>query len=83
MQAITHLAPEWRDWIRENLARGCALQSLVDDMVRQHFDAGFAQTSVQRLAAGDAEAVAVASADYVYEAPRLPAGNLIRVQERA
>ena len=57
MQAITHLAPEWRDWIRENLARGCALQSLVDDMVRQHFDAGFAQTSVQRLAAGDAEAV--------------------------
>lgn len=86
MQAINHLAPEWRDWIRENLARGCPVQSLVDDMVREHFDPGFAQASVRRLAAGEAPQDGATPGDeiggYAYEAPRLPPGNLIRTSDR-
>lgn len=81
MQAVTQLAPEWRDWIRENLARGCAPQSLVDDMVRQHFDPAFAWNSVRRLATGEPDAGTVAN-DYVYETPRLLPGNLIRTSDR-
>lgn len=85
MQTITQLTPEWRTWIRDNLARGCAVQSLVDDMVRNRFDPAFASAAVQGMLAGLA-APAAASAPrtdgYAYETPRLPAGNRIRAADR-
>ncbi|RDS81467.1 2OG-Fe(II) oxygenase [Dyella psychrodurans] len=88
MNAITHLPPEWQKWIRENLARGCAPQSLIDDMVRNHFDPVFARAAVNGVMTDSAplapafEALPRVAAGYVYEKPRLPAGNLIRTSDR-
>jgi len=80
----TTLPPAWRDWIAENLSRGCDPKSLIADMIRANFDPAFASYAVHNF---PAPAAATASADevepgYVYETPRLPAGNVIHAQER-
>ena len=88
MNAMTQLPPEWQDWIRENLARGCAPQSLIDDMVRNRFDPVFARAAVNNVMTGGAsfavpfESQPKAAAGYVYETPRLPVGNVIRTSDR-
>ena len=88
MNAITQLPPEWHHWIQENLARGCAPQSLIDDMVRNHFDPVFARAAVNGVMGGPFVAPVQVKAQpktaqgYVYEKPRLHAGNLIRTFDR-
>ncbi len=88
MNAITHLPSEWQNWIRENLARGCAPQSLIDDMVRNRFDPVFARAAVNGVMTNNAPATAPfesqpkVAAGYVYEKQRLPEGNLIRTSDR-
>ncbi|GLQ50786.1 2OG-Fe(II) oxygenase [Dyella flava] len=88
MNAITQLPPEWHDWIRENLARGCAPQALIDDMVRNRFDPIFARAAVNGVMTNSGPMTAPfeekpkAAAGYAYEKPRLPAGNLIRTSDR-
>jgi prolyl 4-hydroxylase len=83
MQTITQLTPQWRDWIRENLARGCAVQSLVEDMVRNRFEPAFASAAVRGMQAGMAEPAALPqAAGYVAEPSRLPAGNRILAADR-
>jgi prolyl 4-hydroxylase len=88
MNAITHLPPEWHTWIRDNLARGCAPQSLIDDMVRNRFDPVFARAAVNGVMTNNDpitapfEAKPKAASAYTYETPRLPAGNLIRTSDR-
>ncbi|RDS81630.1 2-oxoglutarate-dependent dioxygenase [Dyella monticola] len=87
MNAITQLPAEWHNWIRENLARGCAPQSLIDDMVRNHFDPVFARAAVNNVISGPfvapaAPAQAKPASGYTYETPRLHAGNLIRTADR-
>jgi prolyl 4-hydroxylase len=88
MNGITELTSEWRNWIRENLARGCAPQSLVDDMVRNRFDPVFARAAVNGVmtnnepVAAPFEVKQKAATGYVYETPRLPSGNLIRTSDR-
>lgn len=88
MNAMTHLSPEWHNWIQENLSRGCAPQSLIDDMVRNHFDPVFARAAVNGVMSGPFVAAskpqpqAQSAAGYVYEKPRLHAGNLIRTSDR-
>jgi prolyl 4-hydroxylase len=86
MNAITHLPPEWHSWIQENLARGCAPQSLIDDMVRNHFDPVFARAAVNGVMSGPfvgaTQAQGKSAGGYVYEKPRLHAGNLIRCFDR-
>ncbi|MBE1162083.1 2OG-Fe(II) oxygenase [Dyella acidiphila] len=90
MNAMTHLPPEWHDWIRENLSRGCAPQSLIDDMVRNRFDPVFARAAVNGVMTNNGpisepfveKAKPAAAAGYVYEQPRLHAGNLIRTSDR-
>jgi len=86
MNAITQLPPEWHNWIQENLARGCAPQSLIDDMVRNHFDPVFARAAVNGVMSGPfvapAQAQASGQAGYVYEKARLPPGNMIRTFDR-
>ncbi|MGC1550070.1 MAG: 2OG-Fe(II) oxygenase [Rhodanobacter sp.] len=86
---LIRLTPEWRSWISENLARGCAPQSLIDDMVRNHFNPIEASAAVYGMLAGAsaptsviAEPVAQATGAYVYESPRLPSGNRIRTSDR-
>jgi len=87
LNPLTRLTPEWHNWIRENLARGCAPQSLIDDMVRNHFDIGAASAAVYGMLAGTNTAAPVAaeprsSGAYVYETPRLVAGNSIHTFDR-
>lgn len=88
MNAMTHLPPEWHDWIRENLSRGCAPQSLIEDMVRNRFDPVFARAAVNGVMTNSGPVFAPfeekpkPAAGYVYEKPRLPAGNLIRTSDR-
>lgn len=76
----TTLPPAWRDWIAENLARGCDPKALIADMIRANFEPGFASASVFGLAqSGIAPAQSPA---YVYESPRIAPGNLIRTADR-
>ena len=88
MNAITHLPSEWQNWIRENLARGCAPQSLIDDMVRNRFDPVFARAAVNSVMTNSVPATAPfesqpkVAAGYIYEKQRLPEGNLIRTSDR-
>jgi len=89
MNAMTQLPPEWHSWIQENLARGCTPQSLIDDMVRNHFDPVFARAAVNGVMNGpfttttQTQAKAANQATgYVYEKPRLHGGNLIRTSDR-
>lgn len=88
MNAITQLPPEWHHWIRENLSRGCAPQSLIDDMVRNRFDPVFARAAVNGVMTSDTPFTAPfeerpkPATGYIYEKPRLPAGNLIRTSDR-
>jgi prolyl 4-hydroxylase len=78
MNHTTQLSPDWRNWIVENLARGCDPQSLIADMVRNNFDADYARGAVLF---GPAAVSAQANA-YVYETPRFPPGNIIRTPDR-
>lgn len=90
MDGITALTPEWRAWIVENLARQCSHPSMVEAMVRSGFEADAAQAAVAALAAQAAPApareptapVSARPAAYVYETPRLPAGNRLHAGDR-
>lgn len=88
MNAITQLPNEWQTWIRDNLARGCAPQSLIDDMVRNRFDPIFARAAVNGVMTHSApvtapfESTAKVANGYVYEMPHLSASNVIRTHDR-
>lgn len=87
MNKITRLSAEWRGWIVQNLARGCATQSMIDDMVRANFDPAYASAAVLGLMSGDGHFGKLpqgpSQADvYVRETPRLPAGNRIHTHDR-
>jgi len=80
----TTLPPAWRDWIAENLSRGCDPKSLIADMIRANFDPAFASHAVHNF---PAPAAAAASANevepgYIYETPRIAPGNLIVTSDR-
>jgi prolyl 4-hydroxylase len=95
MKPIKHLSGEWRTWIIENIERGCAIPSLVEQMVKNGFDMEFACLKVMELAKVEvpAELEQLIAANvaklqtspevsvntYVYEIPRLPL-NCNRIQ---
>lgn len=80
MQAMKQLSNGWRDWIAQNLARGCDPQSLIADMVRENFDPEYARGAVLGLAIP--VEVKTAHDPYVYEKPRLASGNLVMAADR-
>lgn len=82
---MTTLSSAWQQWIDDNLARGCSFGSMVEAMVRDGFDAGFASQSVQLRATRGVVPMAPAQrGPYVYEAPRLQHNsNVIQTQDRA
>jgi len=84
---LTTLTAPWRDWITHNLARGCAVDALVQDMRRHGFDAAFAHAAVVALRDGqappvDAPRAAPDRGGYVPDAPRLAAGHVIATPDR-
>ncbi|MGN6327440.1 MAG: 2OG-Fe(II) oxygenase [Rhodanobacter sp.] len=85
MEKHTRLNGQWHDWIVHNLARGCAVPALVEDMCRNGFEPAFARDTVAALARGEALASTPAAADvagYVADPPRLPAGHVIATHDR-
>lgn len=86
MAIHTQLTTQWHDWIVENLARGCAVQALVEDMCRSGFDATFAHAAVEALARGEqppaAAPLKAQATGFAADAPRLPAGNVIPTHDR-
>lgn len=89
MSKITQVSASWHDWIVQNLARGCALQSMIDGMVRNDFDPACAEAAVRTLAEerdlGELARTPEAppqGGDYVYETPRLAAGNRVQTHDR-
>ena len=84
---ITLLSLQWRQWIQDNLARGCTVDSMTDAMAQQNFDRAAAAGFIRQVAtaslvpadsANSAPDVAQASvatvvrdSTYVYESPRL------------
>ncbi len=82
----------WQQWIRDNLARGCTVDSMIDAMDQQNVDravaAGFIRQiaiadSVPAIAAQASTAIAARDGAYVYETPRLPqSGNIIKTPDR-
>lgn len=86
---ITQASDAWCGWIVSNLARGCAAESLIRDMVRENFDPAYARTTVLALVKGEPAAAksptphaAPMASAYAYETPRLPTGNRIRTFDR-
>ena len=82
MNQLTHLSPDWRNWIVENLARGCDPQSLIADMVRNNFDADYARGAVLFGQQSGAASAAPSGNAYVYETPHFPPGNFIHTPDR-
>lgn len=75
----THLSLEWQQWIRDNLARGCTVQSMVEVMVQAHFDLATAAAAIAAAQSGGAGP----AAQYVYETPRFAqTGNQIVTADR-
>jgi len=80
----TLMTAPWHDWIVHNLARGCTVQALVEDMCRSGFEPAFAHDTVTALARGQMPATPVTAdvARHVAAPPRLPAGNVIHTHDR-
>ncbi|KAF0811862.1 hypothetical protein IGB42_03672 [Andreprevotia sp. IGB-42] len=93
MNKIIELSPDWQSWLQDNLARGCAPQSLIEMMVAHNFEPMFANAIVFHFTALGQAPIPQASepnanqraaqTGYQYEAPRLAAtGNTITTHDR-
>ena len=91
MSLTVRLSPELRQWITHNLERGCSPNALIESMVGQKFEpqiaSGLVDAFVSARAVGappptDSVALAVGAPQYVYETPRLPAGNVLHTADR-
>jgi prolyl 4-hydroxylase len=63
MGGITQLSSEWDQWMILNTRRGVPFARLVEDMVRNGFDRGFAESAVSQCSTRHAPNVASASRD--------------------
>ena len=97
MQTIKLMTSDWKQWIDDNLARGCSDGSMVESMVAAGVDpeaarqwladakvpAGGGARPDPTAGAPAAFAALAASGPYRYEAPRMPAaGHVIRTNDR-
>lgn len=82
MTTITSLSATWRQWIQDNLARGCSHASLVESMVRENFEPAFAFDSVHKLAYSSSAPVAPQE-PFMYEPPRMQTrGSVVHCGDR-
>ncbi|MEV6139431.1 2OG-Fe(II) oxygenase [Nocardia sp. NPDC051990] len=49
----TAMDASWRNWLQENLARGCSVESVVESMIRGGFDKDAASAAVRAFLAGE------------------------------
>jgi prolyl 4-hydroxylase len=83
---ISFLSVQWQQWIRDNLERGCSVDSLVDAMVEQNFERtaalGFVQQYASPVRAASVAAVpATMSARHVQDLTGLSTANHTYVYE--
>ncbi|MGZ4957047.1 MAG: 2OG-Fe(II) oxygenase [Methylobacter sp.] len=84
---VDDISPAWRDWIVNNLQRGCTRQSMIDSMVQAQFDATFAAACIERIddAKIDRQQMPVtsflANEPYRYELSRIVSGNSIALSD--
>ncbi|NOT67688.1 MAG: 2-oxoglutarate-dependent dioxygenase [Methylophilaceae bacterium] len=86
------LTTEWKQWINDNLARGCTPEALIEIMTEQNFDPIFARTYIHWLCSSRSasaaasefvDKIALPDASYIYETPRLPqTGSIIKTADR-
>lgn len=77
----TQLTPEWQQWIKDNLLRGCDETTLIHDMVKAQFDPLVAGIAVLQALGG--KAMPAMATNYVYETPRfVQIGNTLQTHDR-
>lgn len=83
MMMLNEISPAWKDWIANNLQRGCTRQSMIESMVQANFDGVLAANCITCIA-NDAKTdspietpKAPANAPYQYEPSRITPGNTI------
>ena len=76
MSVTLTLSTTLRTWINENLARGAPPEAMIDALVNRNFEPGVARGLV------DAFRSAQAAGRYIYEAPRMAPGHLLRACDR-
>ncbi len=91
MAVTVNLSAELRGWILNNLDRGCPPSDLINSMIDQRFEPQIAQGLVQAFVSARTAGVApplnsvaleLPETSYVYETPRIAAGNVIRTADR-
>ncbi|KDR32913.1 preprotein translocase [Caballeronia zhejiangensis] len=83
MQSFPQFDESWKNWLDENIRRGCSHQSMIDAMVANAFDPNTAHSILSRRIAGEeVDAAAVSSsASYVYGKQMLPQGPVIKAND--
>jgi prolyl 4-hydroxylase len=93
MQIIQQITREWKQWIDENLARGCSVDSMVESMIAAGVGPEVARQwlAIAKMPAGSADRPNSAGQTltglglgvYSYETPRIPtAGSVIKTHDR-
>jgi prolyl 4-hydroxylase len=60
-----YLSAEWKQWLESNVARGCTAQSMIDVMVGNNFERGFATDAVQTCLAAASASTSDSATDEV------------------
>lgn len=69
----------WRNWIEENLTRGCSVESMVEAMINGGFDKDAAPAAVHAVLAGETPG----NADYEYDPLPVTTDRTIHAHDRA
>ncbi|WP_433760199.1 2OG-Fe(II) oxygenase [Nocardia sp. CA-135398] len=75
----TTMDASWRNWLQENLARGCSVESVVESMIRGGFDKDVAAAAVRALLAGELPG----PTRYEYDTCPVSSDRIIHAHDRA
>ncbi|MGH8159301.1 MAG: 2OG-Fe(II) oxygenase [Rhodanobacter sp.] len=97
MNKRQYLSADAKNWVADNLARGCSVTAIVQDMVRMRYDESFATSVVLQMQSAHpmgadpfpatrptpaAKSASARPVGYAYGSPRMPQGNCIRTHDR-
>ncbi len=84
MSTIPRFDSTWKNWLDDNIRRGCTHQSLIDAMIAAAFHPNTARLLLARHLAGDApQADDETSPDYLYGTPMLPQARVLTASDRS